>query len=429
MRLRCRVIVGVLVGLCTVLLIVHWELSASDDSSQPHWFGGRGDSKWSQSDDSNTAQVSHTGSFQNLTKGTYIYSAFIDVAAQEIRLIVLSGKHHQPRITCHFCLDKQTCSCPSQTVTYYTNNENHGRQYGGFIASCKLPSCFYSRYFIYLSVEDKKKRLRVPLVSTALSRKRYQYSICTPPLRGQGPEFLYQIAEFIELSLMLGANHITFYDYQIDDAVKQLLLYYKQLGVVSIQTWNLPGHVTSNVNQLWYHGQVLAIQDCLFRGKAVSKFIAFNDIDEFIVPPKHRTVPSLLRKIHTSEHCGHCFDCVIFSLNARFPGARKSRLRSVRVDRRTRETLPSWSKCIVDPPRVFEMGIHHVSKATNPKLTLNKVNPKKGLLFHYRTCSSAFGIGKVCGDLVTDTTMQRFTRKLQEKVNTAIRHSTTRAQL
>lgn len=440
MRLRLKVILGSILGFGATLFVIYWELVAANVDGL--WIATQEPTVYRLSTNyptdyqqrakghKKTADENPTGSFQRLHQDTYIYSAFVDNKERVIRLIVLSGKHYQPKMVCHYCDDGddgKTCQCPSQSANYYTNNENHGRQYGGFIVSCQLPKCFDS-YFIHVSVEGDTRRLRIPLISTPTATIKHEYSICIPPLRGEGTDFLYQLTEFIEVSLSLGASHLTFYDYQLDEPVKRLLTYYQQKGVVSLLLWDLPSHVTSNVMQLWYHGQVLAIQDCLYRNKATSQFVAFNDIDEFIIPLKHSTVPLFLREIHTAQHCGYCFDTIIFSLNARIPGARKnkrSKLRTLRVQHRTSKTLRSWSKCIVDPQLVFEMGIHHISKSINEHLTAVLVSKNDSLVFHYRKCASAFGIGNVCGDLVADDSMKRYTAKLKKKVDKAINHIQT----
>jgi hypothetical protein len=267
------------------------------------------------------------------------------------------------------------------------------------------------------------EQVRVALVSTVHKSIVFNYTVCTPPLRGQGIDSLYRLIEFIELTRILGATHFTFYDFHIDDQLKKALRYYQEQWMVTLLAWNLPDDVISNSQNIWYHVQVLAIQDCLYRSKGKARFVAFNDIDEFIVPLGQSTVPLLLNSVHSEKYCGHCFDSVVFSLNARIPKSNKnSKLYSQRVYHRTSDKLTSWSKCIVDPLQVLEMGIHHVSKARRKQLTMNKVDEKLGLVFHYRTCSAAYGIGKACGNLIPDYTMQRYKKTLQKNVDTLVKH-------
>lgn len=445
MRFWCRVLGASLVGLSLTIFIIYWELKSAD----LQWNGDpdlgssrKKESLDSPSDRPKSASQLQSGKGQNsqdkmgyfrrLIRDTYIYSAFYEHHEDEmdsaIRLIILSGKYYQPKIVCHFCDPSETgCVCPPETAELYTNNENHGRTYGGYIATCGIPACFKNDSpYVFITAEGKEEtseKVRVPLVKTMHELTPFSYAVCIPPLIGQGFDTLHRLIEFIELTRILGAEHFTFYDFDLDDQLRKVLRYYRDQGMVTVLPWNLPDDVTISGQNIWYHGQVLATQDCLYRYQGKSKFVAFNDIDEFIVPLTHSTVPQLLNNIHSKTFCGHCFDSVIFSLNARMPKAKKqSQLISQRVFHRTNDKLSSWSKCIVDPRQVFEMGIHHVSKSRKEQLTMNKVEETLGMVFHYRTCSSAYGIGKACGNLVADYTMEHLGKKLQKKVDEVLKH-------
>ena len=39
-----------------------------------------------------------------------------------------------------------------------------------------------------------------------------------------------------------------------------------------------------NIAHIWYHGQLVSNNDCLYRTMALSAFTTFHDIDEFIIP-------------------------------------------------------------------------------------------------------------------------------------------------
>ena len=53
-------------------------------------------------------------------------------------------------------------------------------------------------------------------------------------------------------------------------------------GWVTVLPWKLPP--TMSNTHIWYHGQLVSNNDCLYRTMALSAFTAFHDIDEFIVP-------------------------------------------------------------------------------------------------------------------------------------------------
>ena len=39
-----------------------------------------------------------------------------------------------------------------------------------------------------------------------------------------------------------------------------------------------------NAQGIWYNGQLVANNDCLYRNMPLSKYTAFHDIDELIIP-------------------------------------------------------------------------------------------------------------------------------------------------
>jgi hypothetical protein len=53
-------------------------------------------------------------------------------------------------------------------------------------------------------------------------------------------------------------------------------------GWVTVLPWQLPGAMSAA--SIWYHGQLVTNNDCLYRTMPLSKYTAFHDIDEFIVP-------------------------------------------------------------------------------------------------------------------------------------------------
>ena len=88
------------------------------------------------------------------------------------------------------------------------------------------------------------------------------------------------------------------------------------------------------------------------------KFLAFNDLDESIVPLQHENMISLLHSIHREEHCGHCFKSAKFPLSrgeveSSWPVTQNIFTSKQKAD----ETRP---KCVVDPKRVFEQGLHYI---------------------------------------------------------------------
>jgi len=116
--------------------------------------------------------------------------------------------------------------------------------------------------------------------TNTINTKRREYRICVPPLHGHLSVNV--LIEFLELSQLLGASFLTFYDFQISENVSNVLKYYEGKGLAQVLSWKLSSYIGES--DVHYYGQIFAMQDCLFRSMNHLDFVAFNDLDEYIVP-------------------------------------------------------------------------------------------------------------------------------------------------
>ena len=75
---------------------------------------------------------------------------------------------------------------------------------------------------------------------------------------------------------------------------------------------------------------------------------------------------------------------------------------------------PYWTKCIVDPRKIFEQGIHHISKPLEEFYQAEKVDWNIARVFHYRKCQDSRALMqlKCSAKFEVDKTMRRFGEKL-----------------
>ncbi|WAR20973.1 GALT1-like protein [Mya arenaria] len=161
-------------------------------------------------------------------------------------------------------------------------------------------------------------------------------------------------------------------------------------------TWGLP----FDDKNVWYHGQSLAINDCLYRHMNDFHHIAFIDLDEIIVPKgDSQTWNDVMTNLKTTY--GKKFtDASAFSFKTAFFSPEFSRhvysneLGTVVRTNRTLHFSYRRHKLIVRPERIFELGIHHVSRSWPDDIQHeNLVVPKEiAFIHHYRACVQEFGI-------------------------------------
>jgi len=222
----------------------------------------------------------------------------------------------------------ETGNTKTALAEMYEMCENHGRRYGGWILSTRftgtLPPCsitvtqnlsraaevqlpVFRMSADETSTVDEENNfwmvgmsLLLGLVgnkvtNTEANKLREKFAVCVPPLYGAiTPTTLVQ---FVELTRLLGAEHIVFYISGVSESVRRVLDAYQADDVVTTIPWILPAVVAQSV---WYNGQLLAANDCLYRTSHAFQYVAFNDVDEFIVPHSAADWSLMLAELATS---------------------------------------------------------------------------------------------------------------------------------
>ena len=169
-------------------------------------------------------------------------------------------------------------------------------------------------------------------------------SICAIA-KNEGPYF----KEWIEWHLSQGVDKFYIYDNESDDMTREVLQPYIDRGIVEYTRF--PG----------YRRQLAAYDDCLERHRFDSRWIAFIDLDEFIVPIKDRSVREFLQRFE--QYPAVEINWLIYGSG----GAQKKTEEPV-MKRFSRHSLPGHIlnrhvKSIVEPRRVFCMiGCHEAAR-------------------------------------------------------------------
>nr|KAI8727729.1 glycosyltransferase family 92 protein F13G3.3 [Biomphalaria glabrata] len=101
-----------------------------------------------------------------------------------------------------------------------------------------------------------------------------------------------QIIQSVEFDRILGAEHFFVYNMSISNTTDALLRHYQRRGLLTVMQWPLP------ISEIHYQGQVLAINDCVYRNKGVSKYVAIHDTDEIIIPNNHDNWGDLIDQVN-----------------------------------------------------------------------------------------------------------------------------------
>ena len=362
-------------------------------------------------------------SFQ-LLQHLYVYSAYYDDRRRNtpyIRVIALAPSRDRPQLYCHFTGRENRTTA----ISYYEMCENHSHKYGGWILSCPVPlvqSPPKTCAVIVSTSEDPADGgvvLNVRSITTMSTKRRF--GVCVPPLFGDIP--VDTLVQFIELSKLLGAQHFYFYAHDVTEDIKKVLYHYELDDTTTVIRWVLPVRA---VDKVWYHGQLLAINDCLYRGMSAFKFLAINDIDEFIVPHAHIDWNTMLRATQKDPHLsptqcsGYSFQSAFFDQLLIDDNNDNHIGYNLASDLRTKAFSRIRSKVLVESRKIFELGIHHISKPIIDKYQPCMVNPDLAFVHHYRKCTSDFEPNMNCAVFKRDNATLRYAAKLNANVKNVI---------
>ncbi len=176
------------------------------------------------------------------------------------------------------------------------------------------------------------------------STPQYYLAVCAIA-KNEGPYF----QEWIEWHRKQGVEKFYIYDNESTDCTKEVLKPYVESGLVEYNYF--PG----------YRMQLAAYDDCLKNYRFDARWIAFIDLDEFIVPIKDDSIPSFLKRFEDSSAVE--VNWLIYG-----SGGAKKKLPGTMMERFKCHSQPTHYlnrhvKSIVATRRVFNMiGCHEAAR-------------------------------------------------------------------
>lgn len=221
------------------------------------------------------------------------------------------------------------------------------------------------------------------------------FTVCVSPLNRRYNR-VNELVQTVEFNRLFGADYFVFYNFSTGPNIDKVLNQYAKEGLVQIVQWHIPLEMDTwpqiNEVEIHYFGQLAALNDCLYRNMHSSKFLVFSDMDELIVPRKHKYWSAMLDAL--PETSVYHFRCSFFrrdwpesSDNFTYRStAKRLKLDYLFTLDRESAILPiySRSKFILEPGKVEIVGIHNIWAVRSGAQREHIVDPMVGLLHHYR---------------------------------------------
>ena len=229
--------------------------------------------------------------------------------------------------------------------------------------------------------------------------QKVEFSLCVPALYDY--KNAAQLVEKIEMSRLQGVGRIVLYNNSVSSNVDAVLRWYARERTagrdkleIKVYPWHFP-QVDQDGKQeplnIFYFGEMAAIDHCLHRYRHLSRYIMFTDMDEFFIPLRHDNLSQLIakRRKNQPQKIGFQFRSTLFKLERPSPArgfeAEAAQFGSVVLGHTVRDKhfYPAnlRSKLIVDPTRVKVMGIHFIWRGAG---FAGIVPINQGIVAHYR---------------------------------------------
>ncbi|CAN2391537.1 Glycosyltransferase family 92 [Pristimantis euphronides] len=365
----------------------------------------------------------------------FVISAYYDGRqSSSVRVLTIIHGEDVKELYCWFyCINDP--DPVSIRATIEIHSQWFGYHYGPADVVCPEPqNCFSNHISIHWSntgntshvpVFEVKNRYPLPLSAN--------FTVCISTMFGNHENVL-QFIQSLEMYRLLGAQKVVIYKNGCSKAIGQVLDYYVSDGVVEIVPWPIDKYLrTSDTwhqrmdheSQIGYYGQLLALNDCLYRNMYKSRYVTFNDMDEIILPKRHKTWDEMMEALEKTypamaayliENHYYPTNITVPNFQTAFPkNVPGTNILQVIYYEPERANIYNNQKMIVNPREVIQISVHQLLRAYKGML---EVPNHFGGLYHVRAPMQP-NLPRT--SLIQDTTIWKYNSSLITKVNEVLR--------
>ncbi|XP_024123092.2 uncharacterized protein LOC112143390 [Oryzias melastigma] len=211
--------------------------------------------------------------------------------------------------------------------------------------------------------------------------RKLNFTVCISTLFGNYNNVL-QVAQSLQMYRLLGVERVMIYKTSCGPELERLLQSYIQEGFVEMVPWPIDKYLNpswgwrfeKDGGDLHYFGQIVTLNECIYRSMERSHYILLNDIDEIIMPYKHDSLVSMMNMLE-SKHSkvgeflfeSHIFPKTHFDKSRRFHLPQWEKVPGSNILEHIYREEPDrrkylLQKMIVKPRFVEQTSVHEVLK-------------------------------------------------------------------
>lgn len=232
----------------------------------------------------------------------FITSAYLDDFVKKTRVIGIKHRNHNANFQCIFCCSNDTLQQTAAEAVVYSDHFNF--PYGHTDILCSQPTCDCRPAYVSVSGNVNNVESLHFLEIKNLQEERnmeYKFVVCISPMFDNYDKII-QFIQHIEMYKILGAQKIVIYLTSYSPRMKKILYYYNKKGLLELVQWPVASYLSpshgwkfpDHPGDLHYFGQIVALNDCIYRNKYKTQYVVINDLDEIAFPVQHENWAQLM---------------------------------------------------------------------------------------------------------------------------------------
>uniref|UniRef100_A0A8C2DAR5 Glycosyltransferase family 92 protein n=1 Tax=Cyprinus carpio TaxID=7962 RepID=A0A8C2DAR5_CYPCA len=310
----------------------------------------------------------------------FMVSAFIDHRLDGvIRVISIINRNSLQPLYCVYCSAEQVCRTVHTEVQIH--RDHFSFPYGASDVICKGKHKQNATHVIITTDKKDSADLKIeylPIKNKAVQETfKFNFTVCISNLFGDYNNVL-QFAQTMEMYKLLGVQHVVIYKTGCGPDLEKLLKHYETEGILEIVPWPInqflnPAsgwNIKHHKGDIQYYGQLVTLNECIYRHMYQSKYVLLNDIDEIIMPYKHTSLPSLMEDLQSAHPSigvflieNHIFPKTQFEESGKFKRGEWNNIPGVNIMEHIyrepdRKNIYNPTKMIVNPRKVEQTSVH-----------------------------------------------------------------------
>ncbi|RVE57361.1 hypothetical protein OJAV_G00215470 [Oryzias javanicus] len=315
----------------------------------------------------------------------FLVSAFMDQRRKDfdIRIIGIFKRNSIQPLYCFFYCGEFFNETTSASVQLHFAHFNY--PYGPADVLCRMPENCSATHVTLLtqpSPDNISDHLWLPIRNKKNpNEERLNFTVCISTLYGDYNNVL-QFAQTLEVYKLLGVNRVVIYNTSCGPELDRLLTGYSQEGFVEMVQWPINKYLNPSrgwrfqvhKGDLQYFGQIVTLNECVYRSMERSRYVVLGDIDEIAMPYKHNNLNSLMAmlqrkhpKVAEFSLESHVFPHSYFDPSGRFSLPQWRNVSGINILEHIYREDPDRKmflhfKMIVQPKLVEQTSVHDVPK-------------------------------------------------------------------